>query len=243
MLAMLKALLRSGPMQWLIGLLIGISMALVRHTTRWTVIGREHAEPVWRSGKGVVWCYWHSRFMGARAMWPMDAQPILMLISQSPDGQFVARATEMNAAQVVRGSTAKKKKSGDGGELTEDKGGVQAFRRMVAHGSGGGCVGITPDGPRGPRQIAQAGAVRVAKAARIPLLPTAYAVQGTVPRRSWDRLHMPPFFRRGWIVYGPPIHLPARPDDSALERARADLEAGLNAVTREADRLAGVPHE
>ena len=231
---MLKAFLRSPPVQALLAALIGLYMVLVRRTTRWTLVGAEHAEPVWRSGKGVVWCYWHSRIMGAHSIWPRDVQPMLMLISLSPDGQFVARAAEMIGRLVVRGSSAKKGKA-------EDKGALAAFRQMMSHAAAGGCVGITPDGPRGPRMRAQGGAVRVAKAAKVPLLPSAFAVKGARYADSWDRFHIPPLFSTGVIVFRPAIHLPPRADEAALEAARLALEDALTDAMQEADRLVGGP--
>lgn len=232
-----RRLLRSTPVQWVLAGFIALWMALVRATTRWTIVGRENAEPVWGSGKGVVWCYWHSRIMGAHSIWPKDVQPMLMLISLSPDGVFVARAAELVGRKVVRGSSSKKGADGE----TSDKGALQAFRQMASHASKGGCVGITPDGPRGPRMRAQIGAVRVAKMAKVPLLPSAFAVKGARYADSWDRFHIPPLFSRGVIVYGPAIEVPAHGDEVALEAVRLQLEHELTSAMQEADRLVGGP--
>jgi lysophospholipid acyltransferase (LPLAT)-like uncharacterized protein len=232
-----RAFFRSSPVQWVFAGFLAVWMILVRVTTRWTIVGQEHAEPVWRSSKGVVWCYWHSRIMGAHSIWPKDVQPMLMLISLSPDGQFVARAAQLVGRLVVRGSSAKKKADGD----TEDKGALQAFRQMLTHATRGGCVGITPDGPRGPRMRAQIGAVRVAKMAKVPLLPSAFAVKGGGYAKSWDRFHLPALFSTGVIIYGPAIDVPPRADDEALETVRLALEQALTELTQEADRLVGGP--
>ena len=232
-----RAFFRSSPVQWFFAGFLAAWMALVRVTTRWTYVGREHAEPVWKSGKGVVWCYWHSRIMGAHSIWPTDVQKMLMLISLSPDGQFVARAAELVGRTVVRGSSSKKKADGE----TEDKGALQAFRQMLSHASKGGCVGITPDGPRGPRMRAQLGAVRVAKMAKVPLLPSAFAVKGGGYAKSWDRFHLPPLFSRGVIVYRPAIEIPAKATEADMEAARLALEIALTEAMQEADRLVGGP--
>jgi lysophospholipid acyltransferase (LPLAT)-like uncharacterized protein len=232
-----RTILRSSPVQWILACFIAGWMALVRATTRWTIVGEEYAKPVWTSGKGVVWCYWHSRIMGAHSIWPKDVQEMLMLISLSPDGVFVARAAEMVGRTVVRGSSSKKNAEGE----TEDKGALQAFRQMMSHASKGGCVGITPDGPRGPRMRAQIGAVRVAKISKVPLLPSAFAVKGAKYAKSWDRFHIPPLFSRGVIVYRAAIDVPARADEAAMEAVRLQLEIALTEAMHEADRLVGGP--
>ena len=232
-----RTLLRSSPVQWVFAGFLAAWMALVRTTTRWTIVGEEHARPVWASGKGVVWCYWHSRIMGAHSIWPRNVQPMLMLISLSPDGVFVARAAELVGRMVVRGSSSKKKADGE----TEAKGALQAFRHMLSHASKGGCVGMTPDGPRGPRMRAQIGAVRLAKMAKVPLLPSAFAIKGAIYANSWDRFHLPPLFSRGVIVYRPAIDVPARADEATMEAVRLQLEHELTIAMQEADRRVGGP--
>ncbi|GIU67898.1 hypothetical protein PsB1_2052 [Candidatus Phycosocius spiralis] len=138
---------------------------------------------------------------------------------------------------VVRGSSSKTKRDGE----VEDKGALQAFRQMLAHARKGGCVGITPDGPRGPRMRAQIGAVRVAKMAKVPLLPSAFAVKGGSYAKSWDRFHLPALFSTGVILFGPAIDVPTQADDKALEAVRLALEQSLTELTHEADRLVGGP--
>src|SRR5690606_21656340 len=102
-----------------------------------------------------------------------------------------------------------------------------------------GTVGITPDGPHGPRMRAGGGAVTLARLTGAPLLPLAF---GCRPRRllgTWDRLAVALPFGRGVFVWGAPIFVPRDADSDALEAARQALEKGLNAVTDEADRLTG----
>lgn len=237
---MSKAFLRWGPVPWILGVYIWLLMTMVRLTTRWTYVGRDLVEPVWASGRGAVWCFWHSRIVGVASIWPRKAQKVFMLISQSPDGQLVSRAVAMLGMIVVRGSTARKKGEDPGVEASRNKGSLQALRRMVGHAAVGGCVGITPDGPRGPRMRAQPGAVRVAKAAGVPIVPTAYAIKGSKILSSWDGGLWPPLFSRGWVVYGAPINVPSNASAETQESLRLELEAALTAVSHEADRLAGV---
>lgn len=231
----MKQFFRSRPVQACLTWLIANYMILVRRTTRWTVLGDEYVRPVWEGGKGLVWCYWHSRIIGSHAVWPRDQQPVLMLVSLSPDGQFVADTGPILGRGVVRGSTPKKR---DG--IVDQKGATDAFRQMVAHAKNGGCVGITPDGPSGPRMRAQPGAVRVAKAAGVPMLPSAYAIKGSRHANSWDRFLIPPLFGRGVIAFGEPVIIPKGADAAALEEARVTIEQRLNEVTQQADEAVGL---
>jgi lysophospholipid acyltransferase (LPLAT)-like uncharacterized protein len=238
---MFKAIRRWPPVTWILSHYIWLLMTLVRVTTRWTFVGRDLAQPVWDSGRGAVWCFWHSRILGVGSIWPRTAQKVFMLISPSQDGQLVSRAVELLGMTVIRGSSTRKKGEEQSTTDSQAKGSLQALRRMVNHAARGGCVGITPDGPRGPRMRAQAGAVRVARAAGVPIVPTAYAVKGAKILTTWDGGQWPPLFAEGWVVYGNPIIVPPKADEDTLERIRLELERALIAVSHHADSLAGVP--
>jgi lysophospholipid acyltransferase (LPLAT)-like uncharacterized protein len=232
----LKAFFRSPFAVAVISLAVAAYMALVRSTTRWQVIGEAHAKPVWDNGSGVVWAYWHSRLMVAHAIWPTDVQPVKMLASQSNDGEIISRATERVGRAIIRGSSAKRKQG-----VVDQKGALAAFKQMIGHARAGGCVGITPDGPRGPRQRAQEGAIRVARSAGVPILPSCASVKGSRYLDTWDRFLLPPLFSRGVIVFGAPIHVPRDADAATLEALRVLLEDTLSDLMHQADSCVGGP--
>jgi len=234
----MKGFVRSRPVQWVLSYLVWAYMRLVETSTRWTRVGAERVAPLRESGRGVIACMWHRGVMQAAVGWPAGAQARAMVISASPDGQFVADATERLGVAVIRGSTRKAAKA------DKKKGGESAYRAMIAHVSAGGVAGMTPDGPRGPRRRASMGAVRLARAAQAPLCPYAWSTRRRRVFETWDRFVLPLPFGKGAIVWAEPIDPPGPEADPAeMERVRAELEARLNAITDEADRLAGVPTE
>jgi hypothetical protein len=103
----------------------------------------------------------------------------------------------------------------------------------------GDVVGITPDGPRGPRMRAKSGPIKLAQLTGTPILP----ISGNTSRRkifkSWDRFCLPLPFAKGIILVGSPILPPPDPDEATLEGARLVLEESLNQLTAEADRYFG----
>jgi len=234
----MKGFLRSRPVQWLLSYLVFAYMRLVQRTTRWTLAGDDRMAALWASRRGAVACMWHRGVMQAVVGWPDGAQPRRMVISASPDGQFVADATERLGVGVIRGSTRKAAKR------DKKKGGEGAYRAMIAHVESGGVVGMTPDGPRGPRMRASMGAVRLAKAAQAPLCPYAWSVRRRKVLDTWDRFVFPFPFSKGAIVWAEPIDPPAEDAEPAeMEAVRAKLEAALNEIAAEADRIAGVEPE
>lgn len=230
---MIKAILNSGPVQAVLGALLAGYMSLVKATTRWERRGLEHAQPVWDSGAGVVGCVWHSRILMTIAVWPKTAQKPAILISRSRDGDVVADAAQRHGVAVVRGSSLNQRKTG------KQKGSVGAFREMTRHVETGGCMAVTPDGPRGPRMRAGAGAIKLARTAEAPVLPCAWSTSRAIVFNSWDRFMLPLPFARGVIVYGEPIEIDADADDAVVKAAAMSLEERLNAATAEADQACG----
>lgn len=232
---MRKNLLANSIVQFLIGRLIGGYMLLVAATTRWTRVNQAAVEPFWNGQGRMILCIWHGRFIQIHALWRFGrgAPKAKMLISQSREGGVVVHAARTVGADVIRGSSAKK------GVL---KGGVEATRLMARHIDAGGIVGVTPDGPRGPRMRAKRGPVQLAKLAGAPMLPVAWSTSNRIVfKKSWDQFILPLPFGRGVLVWGEPI-APPPPGASASEgeAIRVKLEAEMNRVALEADRHAGV---
>lgn len=233
----MKTLLGNPVIQFLIGRLIGGYMLFVGVTTRWTRINQAAVEPFWRHGGGAaIGCIWHGRFALIHKTWRFgpNVPKGKMLISQSREGGIVAHTSRTVGAEVIRGSAAK------GGQ---SKGGVEAMLQMARHIEGGGAIGMTPDGPKGPRMRAKRGPVTLAKISGATLIPLAWATSNrVVVERSWDKFVFPLPFGRGALIWGEPI-APPSPDAGAeeVEVVRAKLEAEMNRIAAEADRMAGVP--
>ncbi|HVZ99381.1 MAG TPA: lysophospholipid acyltransferase family protein [Caulobacterales bacterium] len=229
---MLKQLLASPIVQLLIGRGIGLYMHLVALTTRWRKVNRASAERVWASREHAIVCIWHGRFLLVHKLWRFDAQTqkAWFLISQSREGGVVTHASRTVGADVVRGSAAKG---------TKRKGGFEALReilRILGHNE---VVGMTPDGPRGPRMRASIGPLQVAKLSGAPILPVAWSTQWRIVVNSWDRFILPLPFGRGALIWGEPIRVAREAGAAEMEAARLALEDELNRISAEADRLAG----
>lgn len=226
---MLKRILKSDGLRRALCWLGSLYIRLVHATGRWQVIGGDAARAHWAAGRPFILCFWHGRILMMPHCWPRD-KAIHMLISQHRDGQIIARTVGHFGIKTVAGSSS--------------RGGAQALRAMVKALKTGDCVGITPDGPRGPRMRASDGAVALARLSGAPIIPATFgAARGRVVQ-SWDRFLVAWPFGRGVIVWGDPIDVPRDADTDQLEAARARVEDALNTITAEADRLTGrVPVE
>ncbi|WP_245913346.1 lysophospholipid acyltransferase family protein [Caenispirillum bisanense] len=201
-------------------------IAFVYATSRWTEVGREHPEAIWSAGKPFILSFWHGRLLMMSQAWPRP-KPIHMLISQHRDGQLIARTVAHFGIKSAAGSSS--------------RGGAGGLRIMLKALKDGECVGITPDGPRGPRQRAADGVIHIARMSGVPVVPLAYATRSRRLLDSWDRFLVPRPFTRGAFVWGEPLVVPRDADPAEIERLRALLEDRMNAITAQADGLVGRP--
>ncbi len=227
---MVKSLLKSGPVQAVIGTLLGGYMGFVGATTRFERIGVEHIEPIREGGAGLIGAIWHSRIMLSPAIWPKGAQPPKVLISRSGEGDAIARAAAVNGVGAIRGSSLNLKKR------EKSKGAMSGFREMVRFIRGGGCMAIMPDGPRGPRMRIGLGPLMIAQMSGAPIVPATWSVRWGKTFSSWDRFILPFPFGEGVIAYGEPVTVPKDADAETLEALRAELESRLIALTQDADQ-------
>jgi lysophospholipid acyltransferase (LPLAT)-like uncharacterized protein len=202
---------------------------LVRFTGSWRVEGGQIPDAFWQRNEPFILAFWHGRIMMMPYCWRRD-QPINMLISQHKDGQFIARTVAHFGIDTVAGSSS--------------KGGTAALRAMLRSLKHGQSVGITPDGPRGPRMRASDGVVQVARLSGAAIIPCGFSARRRTLLRSWDRFTVAFPLSRGVFVWGEPVRVPADASPEALEEARLAVETGLTAVTQAADRAMGhVPVE
>jgi lysophospholipid acyltransferase (LPLAT)-like uncharacterized protein len=203
---------------------IHLYIRFVYATNRWSIEGAEHPRRLREQGRPFILAFWHGRLMMIPMAWQRMA-PMHMLISAHRDGRIIADAVAHFGVQSVAGSTR--------------RGGSAALRTMVRQLAAGDCVGITPDGPRGPAMVASTGIVNVARLARVPIVPIVFATSRRRIMRSWDRLHAALPFGRGVFIWGEPIEVPGDLDEAGVERARVLVERRMNEIVAVAESRVG----
>ncbi len=219
-----KRFFKSSAVQAVIAALAAGYVGLVTRSIRWTIQEPDTARSLRLGDRPFIACFWHGRMLYMRRAWN-DQRPIHVLISAHSDGVLISRAIARLGVSTVKGSSR--------------KGGMSALRAMQRILEQGHNVGITPDGPRGPRMRAKSGAVKVAQLSGAPIVP----ITGSTSRRksfgSWDRFCLPLPFARGIILAGEPILVAKDADEAEQEVCRQLLEERLNEMTAEADAYFG----
>ena len=160
---------------------------------------------------------WHNRLLMAaeahrRYRLRQTGRRLTGLISASRDGAWIAAFLHMQGIRAVRGSSSFRA--------------AQAARNLVREIRDGHDIGITPDGPRGPRYRFASGAAMVARTADAPLF-LVHVEYGRAWRfNSWDGFYLPKPFSR----------VEVKVDKLASWRALAEDGEDPETLTREAIR-------
>jgi hypothetical protein len=216
--------LRSNWLRALLCWAIHLYIRFVFLTNRWTVEGGAVPHRLRAQGRSFILAFWHGRLMMIPMAWQRLA-PMHMLISAHRDGRIIADSVTYFGVDSIAGSTR--------------RGGSAALRAMLKRLGDGDCVGITPDGPRGPPMQASSGIVNVARLARAPIVPIVFATSRRRVLRTWDRFHLALPFGRGVFLWGEPIEITGDGDPEDLERSRALVEHRMNDIAAEADQRVG----
>lgn len=138
------------------------------------------------------------------------------LISQSDDGELIARIMKGLGWSAIRGSST--------------RGGREALLKVLSVGRSihPFRMAFTVDGPRGPRRQSKMGAVYAASGLGVPLMPISVYAEKAWRAKSWDRLILPKPFSRVAIVADHLIHVPEVLDEATAEQFRLQLEAEIN---------------
>jgi len=199
---------------------------LVWLTGRWRVENADIPRAFWADGKPFILAFWHGHLLMMPKCWDLS-KPMHMLISQHRDGQIIAQVIGHFGLGTAAGSST--------------RGGSAALRQMLKALKNGEYVGITPDGPRGPRMRATAGIVTLARLSGAPIIPCAYSAAPRKVLGSWDRFQLALPFARGVIRWGAPIEVPRTLDDAGIDAMRQEVEAAMIALAQATEAAAGNP--
>ena len=181
----------------------------------WTFRLQIENESTWvdylQEGGRILLCCWHQQFFPAIYHFKTYAvyHPALM-ISQSKDGDIIARIAEKTGWHTVRGSSSKD--------------GSKALKEMMDHIRQYGFAGHVVDGPRGPAGIVKAGVVRLALATGALIVPLYASADRCWYFNSWDRFMLPKPFARVKLRFGEMLDMTSGTSEEDFENHRIRLQ-------------------
>ncbi len=164
--------------------------------------------------KPCIYAMWHANQFLVHGL--EDKAHTSILVSNSIDGEVVARAVEKWGFKVVRGSSGK-------------KGAVESTMQMLSRLKEGECVGIMVDGPNGPLHKVKNGAIKLAQMSGAPIVPAHwYSPQKTfISLPSWDKMKTPFGDCKIINLYGTPVYVKQDASDEELSSAKENIRTQL----------------
>lgn len=187
---------------------------LIGKTIRFEIDGWENFLEIERAGKIPIYSFWHNRIFAGTYFF--RDRGIVVITSQSFDGEYIARFIQRFGYGAVRGSST--------------RGGVGALVEMIRLMKRGLPMAFSVDGPKGPKYAAKSGAVLLAKKTGNPLMPFVVETEKFWTIKSWDALQIPKPFTRAKIFIAEPIYVASDADADAIENKRLELQSKLDAA-------------
>ncbi|NLE00236.1 MAG: DUF374 domain-containing protein [Fibrobacter sp.] len=137
------------------------------------------------------------------------------MVSSSKDGIRAASVARMWHHDIIHGSSS--------------HGGSSALRQCLRYISNKKSIGITPDGPRGPREIVKPGVAQIAFMSKAPVIALSIKLAHLWRLNSWDRFIIPKPFARLQLIASEPILPDLGCDlDDPVERFRLKIQERLS---------------
>ncbi|QDU28142.1 hypothetical protein ETAA8_32420 [Anatilimnocola aggregata] len=147
---------------------------------------------------------------------------IHVMISSSSDGDFGTNIVTNLGYGAIRGSSG--------------RGGARALREMMRTVEGTN-VGITPDGPKGPRRVVKEGTTYIASRTGMPIVAMGTAYTCATRFNSWDRMALAWPGTRAVVCLWPGLLVPAEANSEELMSSTQQLQQNMTSANERAQLL------
>ncbi len=168
-----------------------------------------------------IYVMWHANQLLVHGI--EDKANLNILISNSIDGEIVARTSEKWGFKVIRGSSGK-------------KGAVESTMQMLRKLNNGESVAIMVDGPSGPLHKVKNGAIKLAQKTGVPIVTANwYSPQKTFRSLpSWDKMKIPIGYCEIINTYGKPIYIKEDATSEEIANVKEEIKNQLLTLEKEA---------
>ena len=207
-----KIIIKNYFIQQLLALVTVIYIKLVALTSSIIIKNIESPQFYWKNNKPFILAFWHSQLMMISYCWNSESK-INVLASGHSDGRFGAIVGKYFKLNNIPTSSNEKSIS------------LKPVFTLLKNSQ---CIGITPDGPRGPNQKVSDGIIKIAKVTQVPIIPIGFASSKFRTLKSWDSFLITKPFSKCAFVWGKTIEIPKKCTDVQIEEYKSILEKELN---------------
>ncbi len=212
--------------QLLVSFLGSMYVLFVYKTSTINLKNRKNIESLFKNNESFMYAFWHDQLLICPLTWQSEFE-IKVLISKHRDGDIIAKLISNLGFKAIRGSTHKAGK-------TRNKGGLLSARQMIKSLKKGVSIGISPDGPKGPRHKVSDGILSISRLSNASILPVGIGFKKKWVLNTWDKFIIPKPFNQITIIWGEP--LPALKNEKNINQIKSKLESTMYSLTKRANR-------
>ena len=212
--------------QTLISLIGSIYVLTVYKTSKVNLKNRKKIENLLERNESFIYSFWHDQLLMCPLTWQSNSN-IKVLISKHRDGDIIAQLISNLGFEAIRGSTHKTNK-------IKNKGGLLSARKMIKSLKNGISIGISPDGPKGPRHKVSEGILSISRLSKSVILPVGIGFKKKWVLNTWDKFIIPKPFNEITVVWGDPIS--AITNEKNNHQFKIKLESKMNNLTAQANK-------
>ena len=212
--------------QTLLSLIGSIYVLTVYKTSKVNLKNRKKIENLLERNESFIYSFWHDQLLMCPLTWQSNSS-IKVLISKHRDGDIIAQLISNLGFEAIRGSTHKTNK-------IKNKGGLLSARKMIKSLKNGISIGISPDGPKGPRHKVSDGILSISRLSKSVILPVVIGFKKKWVLNTWDKFIIPKPFNEITVIWGDPI--PAITNEKNNHQFKTKLESKMNNLTAQANK-------
>ena len=207
-----KKLVKNFIVQNILGILGFIYIFFVRITSQIYHKNISIPEHFWKYKKPFILAFWHSQLLMITFSWKKNAK-LNILASGHSDGQFGAIIAKFLGSNTLTVSDKKRKIN------------IRPIFDVLKNNS---YIGITPDGPRGPKEKVSDGVIKIAKKSNVPIIPVGFWSSKNFTLNSWDSFLITFPFSKCVFTWSDPILIPNNLSDEEIPKFQLLLENKIN---------------
>ena len=196
-----KKILKNIIVQNILGLVTFIYIFFVKLTSSIKFENESIPKKYWTNDKPFILAFWHSHLMMIGFSWKPKKR-INILASGHSDGRFGAIVGNYFKLNNIPISLKNKSLS------------LRPIFKLLNDGK---YIGITPDGPRGPKEMVNEGIIRIAKKTNTPIIPLGFWSSKNIQLKSWDSFLITLPFSKCSFVWEEDIHIPSNIKEDQIE--------------------------
>ena len=207
-----KKLVKNFIVQNILGLLGFIYIYIVRITSQINHKNKSIPEHFWKHKKPFILAFWHNQLLMITFSWKKNKK-LKILASGHSDGQFGAIIAKYLGSNTLTVSAKKRKIN------------IRPIFDLLNNNC---YIGITPDGPRGPKEKVSEGVIKIAKKSNVPIIPVGFWSSRNFTLNSWDSFLITYPFSKCVFAWSEPILIPNNLRDEEIPKFQLLLENKIN---------------